>query len=227
MTNQLFIVATPIGNMEDISFRAISTLKDVDIIFAEDTRVSKYLLQKFKIDKKCLSLHAQNEIKQVDFILSQLRDGKNIAIISDAGTPGISDPSVIIVSEAKKAGFQVIPIPGSSALIAALSVSGIPSKEFYFMGFLPNKKGRQTAFEKMKSIQGSIVLYESPYRVEKTLEQIYQFLGNRVIMIGREITKIHEEFPRAHVKDFLDKKINLKIKGEFVIIIADENFKLS
>ena len=221
----LYIVATPIGNMEDMTLRALKVLGQVDIILCEDTRETKKLLMKYQIDKPTLSYHAQSKLSKVDKIFSLFEEGKDIALVSDAGTPTISDPGCLLVEQVR-ARFQgevaIVPIPGASAVLAALSVSGFPSSEFVFLGFLPHKKGRETLFREIASSKRTIVFYESPHRMEKTLASLAEHLeAERRILVSREITKLYEEHVRgtlfevvSYFKDHPDH-----IRGEFVVVV--------
>lgn len=220
----LYIVATPIGNLEDITYRAVRMLSECDCIYAEDTKTSIKLLSHYHISKPMYSCNAVNETRRIDEIRNRLKSGELICIISDAGTPGISDPSVRIVSTLRSENFRIEPIPGPSALITALSAAGIPTLPFYFAGFPPQKKGRQTFFKNLADQNGTLILYESPYRILKTLQQILDTLGDRYIVIARELTKKFEEFRTGTVSSILTSDDQLFIKGEFVILIADRNF---
>ena len=218
MTGNLYLVATPIGNLEDITLRAINVLKNVDLIAAEDTRHTLKLLNHLEISKPMISCHRHNENEKSNKIIEKLKDGKNIAIVSDAGTPGISDPGEEVVKEAIKEDIQIIPIPGACAAINALIVSGIDTKEFYFLGFLPlNKKLRKEKLNEIKNINKTIILYEAPHKILNTINDLENILENRQVVFAREITKIHEEFIRGTIKEIKEKIENPK--GEFVIII--------
>lgn len=224
MTGKLFLVATPIGNLEDITYRAIKVLKEVDIIAAEDTRHTLKLLNYYEISKPLISYHRHNEDIKSDVLISKLLEGNNIAIVTDAGTPGISDPGEEIVKEAIKNNIDIIPIPGACALINALIASGLNTKEFAFFGFLPlNKKNRETIFNKIKKEEKTVILYEAPHKLTKTLEDILKNIGNVECVLARELTKIHEEFIRASVSDLL-KEIQ-EPKGEYVILLDLNNLK--
>jgi 16S rRNA (cytidine1402-2'-O)-methyltransferase len=220
----LYIVATPIGNLEDITFRAVRILKEVDFIYAEDTRTSAGLLKHYDISTRCRSFNSMNEEQKISDIKNVLSEGKSVAIISDAGTPGISDPSVRLVSALRKENFTICPIPGASAIITALSAAGLPTHRFHFIGFLPIKKGRQTLLKSLIEIEGTLVFYESPYRIIKTLEQINEFIGNRYIVVCRELTKKFEQFISGHVLDIINKKDAFNIKGEFVVLVAGAEY---
>ena len=213
----LYIVSTPIGNIEDISYRAINVLKNVDMIACEDTRNTNFLLQQYGIKNKTFSYYSQVESLKLDFIISELLQGKSVAIVSDAGTPCISDPGNFLVSKCIEEGIEIISIPGCSALIHSLVVSGFPTKKFYFQGFLPLKKGRRTLLNELKDIRMMIIIYESPFRVYRTLKEIYEVFGNKEISVSREMTKKFEQTIRGKVKTILDQTI--KTKGEFVINI--------
>jgi len=215
----LYIVATPIGNISDWSERAVNTLQSVDCIAAEDTRHSLPLLQHFSIKTPLISLHEHNERERVKEIMSRLQQGQSIALISDAGTPLISDPGYSLVSEARQWGVKVIPIPGACAAIAALSASGLPANRFCFEGFLPHKKGRQTLLKQLALEERTIILYESPHRLVKTLEQIREFFGERIVSVSRELTKMHEETFTASVSEVLTHFQSKEVKGEIVIVI--------
>jgi 16S rRNA (cytidine1402-2'-O)-methyltransferase len=215
----LYIVSTPIGNLEDISFRAIYILNNVDYIAAEDTRTSGILLAAYGIKRKLISYYSQVETQKLEFILEELKSGKSIALISDAGTPCISDPGSILVSNCVKENIRLVSIPGASSLIHSLVLSGFSTDKFYYHGFLPLKKGRETLFNEFKNIKMSIIIFESPFRILKTLEDINKYMGNKEVCLGRELTKKFEEIKRGKVKDLIQNKNNLKIKGEFVIII--------
>lgn len=226
--NSLYLVSTPIGNLSDITYRAIEVLKQVDVIFAEDTRHSKILLDHFGINKKTFSYFDHNEIVSGDKILNYLKEGKEVALISDAGTPGISDPGYLIAKEAIKEGFNVVSIPGVSALLAALVVSGLALQPFTFIGFLPRKESeKKAALEIYKYRKETIIIYEAPTRINNTLKTIYDILGNRKIALAREMTKKYETIYRGYLSAFIDAEIVLK--GEFVIIIegniSDDAFK--
>lgn len=218
MCGKLYIVATPIGNLEDITFRAINVLKSVDFIAAEDTRHTLKLLNHFDIQKKLVSYYKEIEKNKSDVLIKELLNGKNIAIVSDAGTPGISDPGEEIIKKAIENNIEIIPIPGACAFINALISSGLSTKEFCFIGFLSaNKKEREDKLEEIKYLNKTILFYEAPHKLKATLESIFKILGNRNIVLAKEITKIHETFIRGKVEDIL-KSIE-EPKGEFVIVI--------
>lgn len=216
----IYLIPTPIGNLEDITLRAIRLLKEVDLILAEDTRVSIKLLKHFEIGTPLQSFHMHNEHKKVETVVEQLKNGKTIALISDAGTPGISDPGFLLVREALKEGVEVQCLPGPTALIPALVQSGIPCDRFVFEGFLPLKKGRQTRLEQMSLETRTQVFYESPHKLLKTLEQLVTFFGaNRSIAVVREISKLYESTFRGSAQEGLDFFEVHPPKGEFVIVI--------
>ena len=224
MQGKLYLVATPIGNLEDITFRAIKTLREVDLIAAEDTRHTLKLLNYYEISKPLISYHRHNEEIKKDLLINKLLEGNNIAIVTDAGTPGISDPGEEIVKEAIANNIQIIPIPGACALINALIPSGLNTKEFSFFGFLPlNKKNREEAFDKIKKERKTVILYEAPHKLTKTLEDILKNLGNIKCVLAKEITKIHEDFIRGNILELLE--VVKEPKGEYVIMLDLENFK--
>ena len=223
----LYIVATPIGNLEDITLRAIRILKEVDYILCEDTRTTKNLLDKYDIKTKTMSYHAHSTEGRESSIINLLKGGKNLALVSDAGTPCISDPGVLLVSNVKKElgiDVKVSPIPGPSALIAVLSASGISSAEFVFLGFLPHKKGRETLFKEISNSKRVIVFYESTHRILKTLASLIEHAPKFKIVIGREITKQFEEFVEGTPEEVLQyfTKNNDKQRGEFVVIVKPQ-----
>lgn len=218
MSGQLYIVATPIGNLEDITLRAIRILKEVDIIAAEDTRHTLKLLNHLKISKPMISYHRHNEEIKTDELINKLLEGKNIALVSDAGTPVISDPGQEVVKIALENGIKVTPIPGACALITALIASGIDAKEFTFLGFLPlNKKNRKEKLNQIEKQETTTILYEAPHKLMQTLEELEQITKNRNIVLARELTKIHEEYIQGTAEE-LKNKIK-EPKGEYVIII--------
>lgn len=217
----LYLVATPIGNLEDITLRALRVLKECDVVAAEDTRRTGQLLKHFEISKPLLSYFQFNEAKRSEEILQRLQRGEKIALVTDAGTPGISDPGERVVKAAVAAGFKVEPIPGPCALIAGLTASGLPCDEFHFVGFLPHKSGqRRNLLEKLKPIPGTLVFYESPYRILKMLEELADIYPDRQVVLARELTKKFEEFLRGSAKDLLTQLQQRSIKGEFVVMVA-------
>ena len=222
---KLFIVATPIGNLEDITIRAIKILKTVDIIAAEDTRHTLKLLNHLEISKPLISYHRHNEDIKSDILIEDLLKGKNIALVSDAGTPGISDPGEEVIKKCIDNDIEVVPIPGACAMINALICSGIDTKEFTFFGFLPlNKKLRKIKLEEIRNSNKTIIVYEAPHKLLATLKDLKEVLENRKIVIARELTKIHEEFIRKNIDELID--IAEDIKGEMILIIeANKNIE--
>jgi len=222
--SKFFVVATPIGNLGDITFRAIETLKSVDLILCEDTRETKKILNKYNINKPTMSYHAQSKLSKTDKIFDLLKEGKDLALVSDAGTPGISDPGALLVSKIKTwtSDVQVIPVPGPTALIAALSACGLPTHEFTFLGFLPHKKGRETLFKEIRDTKRTMVFYESPHRILKTLETLVKFCPDKKVCVARELTKIYEEFQTSTPTEILEyfTKNPDKQRGEFTVIVA-------
>jgi 16S rRNA (cytidine1402-2'-O)-methyltransferase len=224
-----YIVATPIGNLEDITLRAIRTLKEADIVLCEDTRVTKRLFEKHGISTQMISYHSQSGEAKVDLILEKIEEGKNIALVTDAGTPGISDPGSVLISTVREKFTELIlskklkieAIPGPSALTSALSIAGVPTHEFIFLGFMPHKKGRETLFKEIASSERTMVFYESTHRILKTLESLTKI--NRKITIVREITKIYEEVLQGTAKEILKTLTDIpeKQKGEFVVIVSN------
>ena len=218
----LYVVATPIGNLDDITLRAINVLQSVDLIAAEDTRHSLKLLNHLDISKPLISYHRHNEDVKTDILINELKSGKNIAVISDAGTPGISDPGEVVIKKCIDENIKVIPIPGACAMINALICSGIDTKEFEFLGFLPlNKKNRNAKLEEIKNANKTIILYEAPHKIKTTLNDLKNILENRKVVLARELTKIHEEFIRGDVNNLIEQTEN--IKGEIVLIIEKNN----
>ncbi|MEK7452710.1 MAG: 16S rRNA (cytidine(1402)-2'-O)-methyltransferase [Patescibacteria group bacterium] len=220
--SNFYIVSTPIGNLKDITLRAIEVLREVDIILCEDTRVTKKLLVTYEIKKSILSYHQHSKLSKIDYILSLLKEGKNLAMVSDAGTPTISDPGSFLVNQiVKNLGDEVmiIPIPGVSAVLSALAVSGFDVNKFKFLGFPPHKKGRETFFNDVNNEDGVVVFYESKHRAEKTLFLLSQLIGDRQVVLCRELTKIFETIYRGTANEVLEKLKNDKILGEFVFVI--------
>jgi 16S rRNA (cytidine1402-2'-O)-methyltransferase len=217
----LYIIATPIGNLEDITLRALRILKEVDLVAAEDTRHTGILLKHFEISKPLISYFEGNELKKRELILSRLQKGENIALVSDAGTPGISDPGFRLIKLAIENEIPVIPIPGPSAIITALSVSGLPTDSFIFKGFLSHKsKKRRDQIQQLKELRETLVLYESPHRINQTLQDIFEILGNREMVLARELTKIYEEILRGTVSEIINQIKDKKLKGEITLIIS-------
>ncbi len=219
VSGTLFLVATPIGNLEDITFRAVSVLSSVDLIAAEDTRKTKILLDRYSIAKPMLSYYNYNERQRTPELITRLLGGQSIAVVSDAGTPGISDPAYTLVRAAIKASITIVPIPGPSALVAALVVSGMTTNSFIFEGFLPHKKGRKTKLESLRTEPRTIILYESPHRILKTLAEISSYFGDRQVVVARELTKKFEEMWRGSAANALQYFSSKSPKGEFVLII--------
>lgn len=221
----LYLVATPIGNLKDITLRAIETLKEVDLILCEDTRHSLKLLNTYEIKKPLLSFHSHSKPQRLEEILKYLQEGKKVALITDAGSPCISDPGYKIVKLATQNNIQVSVLPGPCAAIAAVTASGLPSDKFLYLGFMPQKKGRQTLIKSFADTPYSVVIYESPYRVLKTLNQFQELLGERYISISREISKLHEEVFTGTISMAIEKFEASKPKGEFVMVLAPKNYK--
>ena len=225
MLGKLYLVATPIGNLEDITFRAIKVLQEADIIAAEDTRHTLKLLNHYEISKPLISYHRHNEDVKTEVLINKLLEGKNIALVTDAGTPGISDPGEEIVKKAIENYIEIIPIPGACALINALIASGLNTREFAFYGFLPlNKNNRNKIIEKIKKEDKTVILYEAPHKLIKTLEDIQRNMGNINCVIARELTKIHEEFTRGNINSILEEiKQKEAIKGEYILLLDLNN----
>ena len=218
MLGKLYIVATPIGNLEDITLRAIRVLKGVDLIAAEDTRHTLKLLNHLEISKPLISYHRHNEDVKTDILIHKLQEGQNIALVSDAGTPGICDPGEEVIKACIECGISVIPIPGACAMVNALIGSGIDTKEFIFFGFLPlHKKLRKEKLVEIKNANKTVILYEAPHKLNTTLKDLKEILGNRQVVLAREITKIHEEYIRGTVEEILAKSDTLK--GEMILVI--------
>jgi len=221
----LSIVATPIGNLEDISFRAVRTLKEADLIAAEDTRHSRKLLEHYEIKTPMTSFHSHSKDKKVDSLVQEMLDGKKVALISDAGTPGISDPAWALVQAVLAAGIEIEPIPGPAAFLTALMGAGLPMDKFIYLGFIPAKKGRMTLFDSIKDSKRTVVLYESPHRILKSLGQMKDVLGeDRVVVLARELTKMHETFHRGTLGELYTQCSESPLKGEMVLLVAPENF---
>lgn len=221
----LYLVATPIGNLEDITYRAVKVLSSVDLIAAEDTRKTKILLDHYNINKPMMSYYSYNEQIRAPQLIEKLLTGQSIALVSDAGTPGISDPAFHIVQQALQNNIPIIPIPGPSAFLSALIVSGLPTDKFVFEGFIPQKKGRKTKFESLKSELRTIIIYESPHRIFKTLSDIQFYLGNRNVVVARELTKKFEEIVRGSIQSVLAEISKKQPRGEYVVIIEGASGK--
>lgn len=219
----LYLVATPIGNLEDITYRAVKILNGVNLIAAEDTRKTKFLLDHYNIHKELVSYFAFNEAKRTPELINKLKEGQSIAIVSDAGTPGISDPAYRLVKAAIKENINIIPIPGASAFISALVASGLPTESFVFEGFLPHKKGRKTKLEMLSQETRTIILYESPHRILKTLNELQNSFGDRYIVVARELTKKFEEIFRGFISAATAHFSSKSIKGEFVLVISGKS----
>ncbi len=215
----LYIVSTPIGNLDDITLRAIKILSAVDLVAAEDTRKTKFLFDHLSIKKPLVSYHSYNEVRRVPELMEKLRKGSSVAVVTNAGTPGISDPSYSLVCRAIDFGLKVIAIPGPSAILPALIVSGLPTSHFVFEGFLPLKKGRRGKLEELKSERRTIVIYESPFRVVKTLDDIVRCIGDRTVPVVRELTKKFEEVVRGRASEVIEHFRKKKPKGEFVLVV--------
>ncbi len=218
----LYIIATPIGNLEDITLRALRVLGEVSTVFCEDTRVTGRLLYHHGVSVQMQSLNARTEEKKLGLAVEMLTQGQDIAYVSDAGTPGISDPGVRLVSAAKEAGIEVVSIPGASALTAALSIAGVPTNKFTFLGFLPQKKGRQTALKNIVELEHTVVLYESTHRILKLLSELSEYIPEKKITLAREITKMHEEVLQGSAPELLEilETNPQKQRGEFVVIVS-------
>ncbi len=215
----LYIVPTPIGNLEDITLRALHVLKNVQLIAAEDTRITKFLLDHYGIQTPMISFYSHNESVRVPQIIAKLTNQLSVALVSDAGTPGISDPAHSIITAAIEHQIRIIPLPGATALIPALVASGLPTHEFVFAGFLPHKKGRKTKLERLSEERRTVVLYESVHRIEKTLRELGEHFGDRKVVIGRELTKKFEEISRGTLYTVMYNYTSASIKGEFVLVI--------
>lgn len=220
MPGILYFVPTPVGNLDDMTFRAIKVLKEVDYILCEDTRTSGVLLKHFEISKPLKSYHLHNEHQMTERIVDDLKNGQNIAIITDAGTPGISDPGFLLSKAGADAEIEMICLPGATAFVPALVVSGLPNNEFLFAGFLPQKKGRQTKLKQLAAEKKTVVLYESPHKINTTLEQIKEFFGQDTrVSLSREISKKFEETKRGSINDLIDFSKSKTLKGEIVLVI--------
>jgi 16S rRNA (cytidine1402-2'-O)-methyltransferase len=218
----LYLVATPIGNFEDITLRALRTLNECDVIAAEDTRRTGQLLKHFGISKPMLSYFQFNEARRSEEIIERLRRGEKIALVTDAGSPGISDPGERVVRASLMVGLRVEPVPGPCALVAALTASGLPTGEFHFVGFLPHKSGqRRNKLVALKSVSGTLVLYESPYRIEKLLAELVESFPDATVILARELTKRFEEFLRGKPSELLELARKRSLKGEFVVLIRN------
>ena len=225
---KLYLVPTPVGNLEDMTFRAIRILKEVDVILAEDTRTSGILLKHFEIENKLMSHHKFNEHQTSDGVVERIKSGETMALISDAGTPAISDPGFFLVRACVEAGIEVECLPGATAFVPALVDSGLPNDKFCFEGFLPQKKGRQTRLKFLEQEERTTIIYESPYRVVKTLGQMIEIMGpDRRISVSREISKLHEETVRGTLQEVKEHFEQHEPKGEIVMVLAGKNDKVS
>lgn len=230
--SNLYVIGTPIGNLEDITLRALRILKEVDVILCEDTRVTKKLLNHYDIHTKTLSYHAHSTLQKVDYIIELLNEGKNLALVSDAGTPAVSDPGSLLVSKIREAIFfgnsvpknevKIVAVPGASALTSALSIAGVPVQDFTFLGFLPHKKGRETLFKEILESERAMVFYESTHRILKTLESLKKFMPERKVVVAKEITKMFEDTLVGTAEELLKifEDTPEKTRGEFVILVA-------
>ena len=219
--SNLYIIATPIGNLEDITLRALRVIKEVDLILCEDTRHTKRLLDKYEINTPTMSYHQHSKLNKINKIVDLLEYGKNLALVSDAGTPGISDPGNKLIEYLVENNIdvKVIPIPGPSAVISALSISGFPTDNFIFLGFVPHKKGRQTFFENLAKEKRTAAFYESPHRIIKTLESLKEYIPEKEVVVCRELTKIYETIYRGKPDEVAKKIASDEIKGEFVVVV--------
>lgn len=222
--SKLYVTGTPIGNLEDITLRALRIFKEVDTILCEDTRVTKKLLSHYDIHTKTMSYHAQSKLSKIDTIISLLEEGKDLALVSDAGTPTISDPGSLLVSEIRKRlpETEIIAVPGASAVVSALSIAGVPTNDFIFLGFLPHKKGRETLFKEIAETKRTVVFYESPHRILKTLNSLIKFAPEKKVSLAREITKMYEEVLQGTAQELLNilESDTQKQRGEFVVIVS-------
>lgn len=221
---KLFLVPTPIGNMEDITLRAIRVLREADFVLCEDTRTTKNLLKHYELDKRCLPYHINNEHQQLQRFIAEIKQAETVALVSDAGTPGISDPGFLLLRECISEGIEIECLPGATALIPAVVNSGLPCDSFYFNGFLPHKKGKESTLKKLAGMQETVIFYESPHRLAKTLVMMVPFFGEeRRISISRELTKIHEENFRGTLAEAISHfPTDKEIKGEIVVVVSPE-----
>ncbi len=223
LKNTLYIVATPIGNLDDITFRAVEVLNKVDVIACEDKRITVRILKKYEIpNKKLITHHKHNKSNSIPKIIEFLHSGKSVAYLSDAGTPGVSDPGNYLVQNVLEENISVVPIPGVSSLTTLVSVSNFPMNQFHFEGFLPHKKGRQTRLQKMANLESSIIVLESTHRILKFLNEVLEYLGDREIIVGRELTKIYETIFRGNVSESIEYFTTNSTKGEFTILISNK-----
>lgn len=216
----LYIVSTPLGNLEDITLRALRTLKEVDLIACEDTRVTRKILTHYQISKPLISYFQQNQLFRIPFLIGKLKEGKSIALVSDAGTPGISDPGFFLIKEAIKEGIKIVPVPGASAVITALVISGLPSDDFVFLGFLSRKRGKIIKeLTQISQLKKTIIFYESPYRIKRTLEIVREILPEANVVLARELTKKFEEVLRGSPENLLKQIENRQLKGEVIVVL--------
>ena len=221
----LYLVATPIGNLKDMTIRGLKVLREVDLIAAEDTREARKLLGRYRVKRPLLSFHEHNEKRRIPVLMGRLRAGEKVALISDAGTPGISDPGWRLVRRAHEEGIRVVPVPGPSAVIAALVASGLPTDSFHFLGFLPPKGGkRQRRLEEIRGLRGTVVLFEAPHRILRTLEDLLEVCGDREVAVMRELTKLHEEVIRGRLKEVKEEIERRGPRGEMTIVLAGKGF---
>ncbi len=225
MAGKLYLCATPIGNLEDITYRVLRILKEVDLIGAEDTRHSRNLMNYFDIYTPMTSYHEYNKVDKARYLVEEMQKGKNIALITDAGTPGISDPGEELVRQCHEAGIEVSSVPGPAACITALTMSGLPTRRFAFEAFLPSdKKERQQVLNDLKNETRTIVMYEAPHHLLRTMKELLEVLGDREITLCKELTKIHERAEKGMLADLIEKYENLEIKGEYVLVIRGKSF---
>jgi 16S rRNA (cytidine1402-2'-O)-methyltransferase len=227
--SNLYVIGTPIGNLEDVTLRALRILKEVDVILCEDTRVTKKLLNHYDIHTKTLSYHTHSTLQKVDYIIELLNEGKNLALVSDAGTPAVSDPGSLLVSKIREHFLnseteapKIVAVPGASALTSALSIAGVPVQDFTFLGFLPHKKGRETLFKEIANSERAMVFYESTHRLLKTLESLQKFTPDRKIVVAKEITKMFEDTLVGTAEELLKIFTDTpeKTRGEFVVVVS-------
>jgi len=226
MEPSLYIVSTPIGNLKDITLRAIEILNGVNFIACEDTRVTAFLLNNYEIKSELISLNAANENKKIDSVINRIRNGESCALVSDAGTPGISDPGTRLISAAIRGEITVVPVPGVSAAITALTLSGLPTNSFVYEGFIPQKKGRQKLLKQLAEEERTIILYESTYRIEKLLNELNNYMPQRTLVVCRELTKKFEETWRGTASEILSDFSDKITKGEFTVVISPLNWKV-
>ncbi len=225
MNPVLYIVSTPIGNLKDITLRALEILKEVDFVLCEDTRVTSILLSHYEIKKELISFNAQSETHKIEKVIERIKNGNSCALVSDAGTPGISDPGVRLISAAIKSDIEIVAIPGATAFVPALTLSGLPSDAFVFEGFLPQKKGRKKKLGELANEDRTIIFYESTYRIEKLLNELNEYMPERFVAVSREITKKFEEVWRGTPNQILENLNEKVIKGEFVVVISPKSWK--